>query len=117
MSASIDVTGLTGVSYDSAIPSFETANVFGYGTVYTWRVDSVNQFGTTTGDDWTFTSVSFDPPISTWENLPGKTLGPISTPTPGVEGTDYRWLGTNNINTVKFILVAKDQSIYYAEVY
>jgi len=33
-----------------------------YGTVYGWRVDAVNTFGTTTGDTWTFTTLTFSPP-------------------------------------------------------
>jgi hypothetical protein len=33
-----------------------------YGTVITWRVDSNNYYGTTTGDTWTFTTLAWDPP-------------------------------------------------------
>jgi hypothetical protein len=111
---SISVPGLTGLSYDSAVVNFEQGYLWAYGSPYTWSVDSVNQFGTTVGDNWTFTSVVYDPPVSNWENLTGKTLGPLTN---GVEGTDYRWLGNNIINTVKFFLVAKDSSIYYSEIY
>ncbi len=35
-----------------------------YGTIYYWRVDSVNAEGTTTGDEWSFTTLIFDPPSS-----------------------------------------------------
>ncbi len=111
---SIDILALVDPTYDSAVTDFENDIIWGYNTPYSWRVDSVNQFGTTTGDTWGFTSITFDPPIATWENLPGKTLGPLTS---GVAGTDYRWTGSNALNTVKYILVAKDMSIYYAEVY
>lgn len=105
-----------GVEQTSGIEDTEYtdyADWFDYATEYTWRLDSVNQFGTTTGDDWTFTTLTYDPPISSWVNLAGKTLGPL---TGGVEGTDYRWLGTNNMNTVKYIVAAAKDAIHYAEI-
>jgi hypothetical protein len=119
MSNTISISGITGTSFDSAIPSFQSGSVYGYNATYTWRVDSVNQFGTTTGDTWTFTSVNFDPPLASWVNLPGKTLGPeVDGHTygqGGVPGVDFRWYGINSIGTVKFLLLLKDNSVYYAE--
>jgi len=35
---------------------------FPYGTTYQWRIDSVNDEGTTTGDVWSFTTMEFIPP-------------------------------------------------------
>jgi len=35
---------------------------FPYGTTYQWRIDSVNDEGTTTGDVWSFTTMEFTPP-------------------------------------------------------
>jgi len=35
---------------------------FEYGDVYRWRIDTVNDLGTTTGDTWTFTLLAFLPP-------------------------------------------------------
>jgi hypothetical protein len=32
------------------------------GTQYQWRIDSVNDSGTTTGDTWSFTTLTFSPP-------------------------------------------------------
>ena len=110
----LSVPLIAATEYDSAITNFEEGGIYGYDSTYAWRVDSVNQFGTTTGTAWSFTSVVFDPPMPTWENLPDKTLGPL---TDGTKGTDYRWTGLNNTNTVKYLLVAKDQSVYFAEVY
>jgi len=77
---------------------------------YGWRIDSVNDFGTTEGDTWTFTTLTYDPPICTWENLPGKSLGPTDG---GTEGVDYHWLGTNNMNTVKRLVVVADDALWY----
>lgn len=39
-----------------------------YGTTYGWRVDAVSTVGTTTGDTWTFTTISFDPPVASGKN-------------------------------------------------
>lgn len=35
---------------------------FPYNTTYQWRIDSVNDNGTTTGDTWSFTTLVFTPP-------------------------------------------------------
>jgi len=40
----------------------------GYGTTYGWRVDASNFYGTTTGDTWTFTTLTFDPPVPSGQN-------------------------------------------------
>ena len=40
--------------------------IFDYITEYTWRVDSINSFGTTEGDEWTFTTLQFAPPGVTY---------------------------------------------------
>lgn len=40
--------------------------IFDYITEYTWRVDSTNSFGTTEGDEWTFTTLQFTPPGVTY---------------------------------------------------
>jgi hypothetical protein len=34
-----------------------------YDTAYYWRVDATNEYGTTTGDVWSFTTLEFDPPL------------------------------------------------------
>jgi len=36
-----------------------------FGTTYQWRIDSVNDEGTTTGDTWSFTTLTFNPPTVT----------------------------------------------------
>lgn len=43
-----------------------TPSNFEYITSITWRVDTVNQFGTTIGDEWTFTTLRFYPPAVTY---------------------------------------------------
>jgi hypothetical protein len=83
-----------------------------WGTEYQWRIDSVNAFGTATGDVWSFTTLSYDPPLPFWVNLPGKTLGPL---TGGTEGVDFRWLGTNCMSTVKKLVVAAGSALWYED--
>lgn len=39
-----------------------------YEQEYTWRIDSTNVDGTTTGDTWTFTIEAFAPPVPTAQN-------------------------------------------------
>ena len=36
---------------------------FDYAVTRYWRVDSTNEWGTTTGDEWSFTTLTFDPPV------------------------------------------------------
>lgn len=35
---------------------------YDYGVTRYWRIDSVNVYGTTTGDEWSFTTITFNPP-------------------------------------------------------
>jgi len=52
-------TGQSGLSKSIPIIPLE------YGIVYNWRVDAINEAGTTTGDTWSFTTVNIDPPVPT----------------------------------------------------
>lgn len=50
-----------------------------YETVYTWRVDPTNQFGTTTGDNWTFTTLVHDIPRASARYIADGSPVPIGT--------------------------------------
>lgn len=39
----------------------------GFGVTVTWRIDSVNSDGTTTGDTWTFSTAPFNSMVMDWE--------------------------------------------------
>jgi hypothetical protein len=55
------------VSLGDPISGVEWSEVgWGHDTTYTWRVDSTNQFGTTEGDEWTFTTLALRPPSWLW---------------------------------------------------
>jgi len=108
-----DPEDLALLASEIAATQLAIAGPFAYGTTYYWRVDAANANGTTTGDVWSFTTLSFDPPLPSWELLPGRTLGPLDF---GIEGIDFRWLGNNFGTTVKRLVVAANNRIYYEDV-
>lgn len=82
-------------------------------TEYPWRVDTVNVFGTTTGDEWSFTTLDIDYPTTSWANFPGKTLGP--TDAGSVVGVDYYWVGRNNMTTLRRVVALAANTLWYME--
>lgn len=85
---------ITGITYGS---------LFDYLVSRSWRIDAVNNAGTTAGDVWTFTTIAFAPPLPTGltpdPDNPGETLG---TPS-----------GENNMITNKRLVVAMDSRLFY----
>jgi len=73
-----------------------------YNYQYYWRVDAKNIFGETTGDSWSLTTITFDPPVSSYR-------GDFS----GVEGIDWNWDGKNNMVIVKRLVAAAKDALYY----
>lgn len=103
-----------------------TPTIFDYITEYTWRVDSTNAFGTTTGDEWTFTTLRFDPPSQThFYSTTGQyyqllvqddgTYG--DPPGTGVENTDYVFLAAgyeyNAVATTRRLVAAAENRIWF----
>lgn len=85
------------------------ADAFTWDEEVTWRVDTTNAFGTTTGDSWTFTALNLDHLRLTYQSIDGGD-GPYDG---GVEGVDFRWTGLNNVITVKrLVVIAKDRLFY-----
>ena len=78
----------------------ELETALAYYTGYQWSIDSVNDFGVTEGDVWTFTSMKFAPPLPT-----GMSLYDGGTPT-----------GENNILQVRRIVAAVLNTIWYEDV-
>jgi len=72
-----------------------------YGKISYWRVDAVNEAGTTTGDEWYFTTMVFDPVLPTGVTLDGDGV-PTGTPT-----------GENNMMTVRRLVAAARNKIFY----
>ena len=71
--------------------SIEVVAALEYNTSYQWRVDSVESGITTTGDVWTFTTISFAPPSPS-----------------GGGGA-----GLNNMVTIKRMVAVADNKVFY----
>jgi len=92
-------SGIDDLSY-----ALRSTNWPNYGQARYWRIDSVNSYGTTTGDEWYFTTLIFRPPTPsgvTWDD-PGNDTGYTGTPT-----------GVNNLITVRRLVAAANDAIYY----
>jgi len=88
----------------------------GYSNTYTWRVDTTNEFGTTDGDTWSFSTIPMYRTVCSWENYDGKTKGPGEENGGGVEGVDYYWTGTNCVSTIKRVVAFAADRVWITEV-
>ena len=113
-SGSLDVVGedFEDLEYELSSDSFN------YYTPYYWRVDAKNQFGIAVGDEWSFTTLLFYPP------LPHYTLilvdGPDFTYGDGInyggtEGTDWYWDGYNFIRASRKLVAVAKNTIFYEQ--
>lgn len=62
-----------------------------YGTLQSWRVDSINEFGTTEGDTWQFTTLAWAPPWITMRLFEdgSVTTGPFDPLTMYITGENF----------------------------
>jgi hypothetical protein len=72
---------------------------------YSWRIDSTNDFGTTTGTTWTFTTLLFDPPLPTGITLDSGTGNPTGSAT-----------GFNNMVTIRKVVALAENTFWYEEI-
>ncbi len=94
-----------------------------------WRIDSTNTFGTTTGDEWSFTTLRLDPPGKTYfYSATGQyyrlliqsdgTYG--DPPGVGVENTDYVFLAAgyeaNFVSTNRRLVSAANNKIWIEDI-
>ncbi|KKK50275.1 hypothetical protein LCGC14_3126670, partial [marine sediment metagenome] len=75
-----------------------------YNTIYNWRVDTVTETETITGDTWSFTCLLFAPPFPTGVTLDYGEDPPVPTGTP---------TGVNNMVTLKRLVAAANNKVYY----
>jgi len=106
--------GLTLVSEGQSETSFTITGIdygspFEYVVSRAWRIDAINEYGTTTGDVWTFTTIKLNPPLATGLSLDsgGGNEGTGTTGTP---------TGENNIITIKRLVVAAANTIWYEDI-
>ena len=82
---------------------------------YYWKVNTKNAFGVTEGDFWSFTTIDFDQPRVAYGLITGGSgAGPYDDP-PGVEGTDWQFTGENNLITIRKLVAAANNKIWYEE--
>ena len=94
--------GVTDLSY-----TLRNTNWPSYDQAWYWRIDAVNDVGTTTGDEWYFTTLVFYPPTPpgiTWDD-PGNDSGYTGSPT-----------GENNMVTLKRLVAAAQNTIWYEDI-
>lgn len=85
-------------------------------TTFVWRVDATNDFGTTTGIEWEFTTLPFRFVRTSYALIVGGSgSGPYDYP-PGEEGTDWSWTGENNMVTIKRLIVAAKNTIFIEDI-
>ena len=78
-----------------------------YGKISYWRIDAVNENGTTQGDEWVFTTMLFAPPLPTGYSLDYGEDPPVLTGTP---------TGESNMMTVRKLVVAANNKIWYEDI-
>ena len=114
---SLTVTGIT------------SGSPYAYLTSRYWRIDSVNDVGTTTGDAWLFTTIRFSPPGVTYfysatgqyYQLLVQSDGSYGDPPPvGVEDTDYVYLAAdyvpNFIKTTRVLVGVANSKIWFEDI-
>ena len=128
---------LTLVSEEQEDVSFTITGItngspFEYVITRYWRIDEINDAGTTTGDEWSFTTIRLDPPSETYWYDDGagtsfyyrlliqydESYGD-SPADGGTENVDYEVLAgylPNFINTNRRLVAATRNSIYYENI-
>lgn len=81
-----------------------------YGTTYEWRIDATNANGTTTGDTWDFNTITFD------TILPGAAGGGGGGGGGGGSGEELSPNGENNMITLRRLVAAADNKIWYEDI-
>lgn len=122
---------LVKVSSEQAGTSFTISGItsgspFDYIISRSWRIDSTNVQGTTTGDVWSFTTIRLNAPAPTYWYAAGPyfyqllidTNGNYGSPPPGgVENTDYVIVPNPNlIVTPRRLVVAANSKIWYEDI-
>ena len=102
---------------------------YAYLSVRYWRIDSTNDAGTTTGDEWSFTTIRFTPigvtyfypTTGQYYRLLIQSDGTYGDPPGvGVENTDYVFLAAgyeaNFISTNRKLVAAAENRIWYEDI-
>jgi len=95
---------LTKIASGLSAAEYDIVGSLRYNATYYWRVDAVNEFGTTEGDEWFFYTLEFDPPLPS-----GVTLDENGNPT----GTAT---GENFVSPVRRLVAAADNAIWLEDI-
>lgn len=109
------------------ITGISNGSPFSYLITRYWRIDSVNDDGTTTGDEWSFTTIRLNPPTVTYFYSAGNYYyqllvqadGTYGDPPPtGAEDTDYVIVTSlpNAVRTQRKLVAIAKNALYYEDV-
>lgn len=113
-----DLTKIIEQTSDISFAAFIILSLMGLGnylTNYYWRVDTIwpESELSTEGDEWSFTTIEFKPPQTTYILISGGNgQGPYDDP-PGVQGIDWEWIGENSMMTVRRLVAAAKNTFWY----
>ena len=85
-----------------------------YGGSYLWRVDSVNEFGTTTGDEWSFGTIGFHAPRTSARYKSDNSVVPSGT---SFDSDTMYFTGENFMGGVVRLVAAAAAAIWYEGIY
>lgn len=119
-------SGQAGVSF--TVTGITLGSPYEYLITRYWRIDSINASGTTTGDEWSFTTIRIKPPAKTYwysaTNIYYRLLvdadGNYGDPPPtGVENTDYEIVAgylPNVISTARKLVGVADNKVWFEDI-
>lgn len=81
-----------------------------YNITYEWRIDATNEAGTTTGDTWSFDTITFN------TILPGASGGSGGGGGGGGSGEESSPNGENNMITLRRLVAAAANKIWYEDI-
>ena len=94
--------GQTELSF--SIDDIDYGSPFEYLISRTWRIDSINAVGVTTGDTWTFACIAFYPPLPS-----GVTLDEEGEPTGDPTGLNF-------MTAIRRLVAAAENKIWYEDI-
>lgn len=125
-SGSLSLVSSTQAPLSFTVTGITDGSPYSYLITRYWRIDSTNGVGTTTGDEWSFTTIRFKPPGPTYQSDSGFYYQLLvdeddnwGTPPPiGIEDTDYVVVSyePNFISTTRKLVVAVGHQIWYENI-
>jgi hypothetical protein len=84
-----------------------------WGVEYTWRIDPRNEYGATTGDEWTFTTLVLDPPRVFARYLSDNSIVPTGT---AFNPATMYATGENGMGSLRRLVLFCGSSLWYESV-